>query len=168
MALSAGNIQFYKSGAGTPNNLGGIIRTEHPLNGSLNDIFDNVSSAEALAGATEYRCIYVRNTSNIDTLFAAKVFQSNTANAGVTYQIGWGLAPINGTEPFVANETTSPAVAPGVTFAECSGQSNAAELSADLGPLQYKAIWIKRIIAASTGVATLATITVTVLGDTVA
>ncbi len=161
MALETGDIKFYKSGS---SNLGGTISATQ-LNGSLNDILDNGSSAEALAGATEYRCFYVKNTSLADTLFSAKVFQTNTANAGVTYQIGWGSAAISGTEQTVVNETTAPT---GITFAECSGQSNAADLSADLASTQYKAIWVKRIIAASTDAAALASITVTVLGDTVA
>lgn len=161
MSLSSGDIKFFKS---TSSNLGGAI-TATELNGSLNDMFDNVSSSEALAGSTEYRCFYVKNNHNTDTLYSPKLYQSNTGTTGVTYEIGWGSAAISGSEQFVASETTAPT---GITFATCDGVGNAAALGSNLLAGQWKAIWVKRIVAASTPAATLASITVSVIGDTVA
>jgi len=94
MAVLNTDIKFYLSGGAANSNpalsLGGIISSVEVNPATL---WDNISSAEAAAGDTEYRCIYVKNTSVADTLLAAAAWvSSNTPSASTTLDIGLGFA----------------------------------------------------------------------------
>lgn len=114
----------------------------------LNNLFDNVSDAEAVAGDTEYRCVYIVNTNGTDTLNLASVYiTSNTPSADDAIQIGLDPAGVgdgvaSGVATVIANENTAPT---GVTF------TTAANLAAALaiGTLthgQSIGLWFKRIV----------------------
>lgn len=66
MAVLAAEIKYYLSGGAAnsdPNaSYGGAISSTE-VGGSLNSLFNDVSGDEASAGHTDYRVIYVRNTS---------------------------------------------------------------------------------------------------------
>jgi len=131
--------------------LGGVISSVPVDFGStLNNLFDNVSDAEAIAGDVEYRCFYLRNGHATDTLNTTTVYvASNTPNANTAVQIGLDPAGVGdgvttGVAAVAADEQSAPA---GVTF------SNAATAGAALaiGTLtagQVYAIWIKRTVTA--------------------
>ncbi len=113
-------------------------------------IFDNVGSAEAAAGDTEYRCTYVHNNHGSLTMLSPKVWiQSNTPSADTTVAIGAGTAAVNATEQTVADEQTAPS---GVSFSEPANEGAAITL-ADIPPGQHKAVWIRRTVTAGAAAA---------------
>jgi len=144
MAITASDILLMLSG-GTSNSsqnaaLGGAASTSTQASASL---FDNVSSAEALAGDTEYRCIYVKN--NHGSLTAQSVhlwITANTPSSDTDITIGLGTSAVNGTEQTVADENTAPT---GVTFSSAANEGAAISIG-DLAPGQTKAVWIKRVV----------------------
>lgn len=108
-------------------------------------IFDNVTSAEASTGESEYRCVYVKNNHGTLTALGTKVWvQTQTPSADTDVAIGLGTSAVNGNEQTVADENTAPA---GVTFT--APASFAAGLTiGDLTPGQTKAVWVKRTVNA--------------------
>lgn len=125
-------------------------------------IFDNVSSAEAVAGDVEYRCIYVLNSHGSLTLQGAKLWvQANTPSADTTIDIGLGTSAVNGVEQTISDENTAPT---GVTFSAPANEGAAISIG-DLGSGQHKAIWIRRAITAGAAAAN-DSFTLRVKGDT--
>ena len=113
-------------------------------------IFDDLSSAQATAGLTEYRCIYVHNNHGTLAALIAKIWlQANTA--GTRIAIGLGSSAINATEQTTANEAAAPV---GVTFS--TAPINLAT-GLDLGEIpagQHKAVWLRRTVAPGASIAT--------------
>lgn len=108
-------------------------------------IFDDVSSAEASAGDTEYRCVYVHNNHGTLTLQGAKVWiQTQTPSADTDVAIGLGSSAVNGTEQTVANEGTAPT---SVTFSAPSSFAGGISIG-DIPAGQHKAVWIRRTVNA--------------------
>lgn len=123
-------------------------------------LFDDVSSAEASAGDTEYRCIYVQNSHATLTLQTAKIFiQANTTGSRISIALaGEG---VNGTAETVANENTAPV---GETFSQPADYASGLSLG-NLAPGDYFPVWVKRVIPASAAAAT-DTYTLRVQGET--
>lgn len=162
MAIASTDIQYRLSG-GAGNtvpaaSLGGAKSTT-VANAS---IFDDVSSAEAVAGDTEYRCVYVHNAHGSLTLTGAVLWiPSNTPSPTTTFDVGVGTSSVNSTEQAVADENTAPA---GVTFAAAASQAAGVALG-DIPAGQSRAVWLRRTVQAGTSaVSDSATIRVT--GDT--
>jgi hypothetical protein len=113
-----------------------------------NALWDDVSSAEASAGDTEYRCIFVHNNHATDSALNVSVaINSEVAGGGVTSialdnlaASAIGSASAQAAGP-VADENTAPT---GVgTFGS----------SVTIGTLlagQCRAVWLKRVVSAST------------------
>lgn len=161
MAIASTDIDYKHSGGATNSDpalsLGGIISANDV---TPNDLFDDVSSAEASAGDIEYRCIYVKNSHGTLTLQAAKVFiQSNTT--GNRIAIALGGEGKNGTAETVANEGTAPV---GETFSQPTDYAGGLALG-DLAPGETFPVWVRRTIPASSAAAT-DTFTLRVQGET--
>lgn len=108
-------------------------------------IFDDVTSAEALAGDTEYRLVYVHNAhATLSYLTAAIWIQTQTPSASTDVAIGLAAAGLNGVETAVANENTAPA---GVTFSAPSTFGAGLALGT-LAPGQHFGVWVKRTVTA--------------------
>ncbi len=150
--------------AGTPaTSLGDQVSTSAITTAQLNNLFDNVSGAEAAAGDVEYRCFFVLNNHATLTLEGAKVdLTSQTAGGGT---IDFGLDPTavsakgsgSAQAVTVANESTAPA---GVTF------NTTQQTIGDLAPGQVKAIWLRRTVTAGAGAVNPDGVVMTVSGDT--
>lgn len=125
-------------------------------------IFDDVTSGQASAGDTNYRCVYVRNGHGSLTLVSAVLWIA-TNTTGSRISVGAGAAAVNATETAVANEATAPA---GVTFSQPASKGAGIALG-DIPAGQFKAIWLRRVVAAATGAAN-DTFTFRVEGDTAA
>lgn len=163
MPIVAGDIDFFKSSSGV--GLGGAISVTEIVSASSNNIFDEVSGAEASAGSTEYRCFYVKNSHGSLTLQAAKIWMvSDTPEGDTAYEFALGTSAVNGTEQTVANETTAPS---GVTWETATGEGNALTIG-DIPAGQHKAIWLKRVVDAAAGAVTDTAATFRVKGDTAA
>jgi hypothetical protein len=155
MAVVSADIKLYLSG-GASNadpllSLGGIISSTLVSATALNNLWDNVTDAEALAGNTDYRCIYVNNTNVTDTLAAAKAYiLSNTPSADTTITVGLdpvgvGNGTTTGVATTVANEATAPA---GVTFVAAANLA-AALVIGDMAHNVVQALWLKRVVNAA-------------------
>jgi hypothetical protein len=129
---------------------------------TTNAIFDDVSSAEAAAGDTEYRCVYVHNAHGSLTLQGAKVWiHANTPSADTTVAIALGGEGLNGTAETVANENTAPS---GETFSSPTDFAGGLTIG-DLAPGQHYPVWVRRTINAGAA-STTDTWTIRVQGDT--
>lgn len=139
MPITTTELEFRQSGT---TNLGGAISATS-VSSSLNTLFDYVAGAEAVAGDTEYRCVYLRNSHATLTLYSAIVWISaNTPAPGSAVQIGLGTSGVNGTEQVIASENTAPI---GVTFFDAATEAAALAIG-DIPAGQHMAVWIKRTI----------------------
>ena len=144
MAIVSTDIQYRLSGGAsnsdTAASLGGVKSST-----AASNYFDDVSSAEASAGDTEYRCVYVHNAHATLTLIGAKVFiQANTPSSDTDVAIGLGSSAINGTEQTVANESTAPT---GVSFSAPTTFAGGLAIG-DLAAGAHKAVWVRRTVNA--------------------
>jgi len=131
----------------------------------LHNLFDVVGSAEAAAGDTEYRCVYVHNNHGTLTMQAAKIWiSSNTPSTDTSVEIALGSSAVNGTETSVANENTAPS---GPTFSAPASEGTALSIG-DIPAGQHKAVWIKRIVNTGAVAYNNDTATLTVKCDTAA
>lgn len=162
MPIASSDIKYRLSGGGSntdPNAaLGGAVSSTD----AASTIFDNVSSGEASAGDTEYRCVYVKNNHGSLTLTSPKVWiQANTPSGDTTVEISLGTSAVNGTEQTIADENTSPT---GTSFSSAANEGAGLSLG-DLAPGATKAVWIKRIVTAAAAAAN-DSFTLRVKGDT--
>ena len=114
-----------------------------------NKTFDNVSFSEADAGDTEYRCFYVKNTSSgsipsVSLWIGAQPSGADSMELGLD-PAGIGNGVTTGVATTIADEDTAPA---GVSF---STPSSSVPFSlGDLSTGGVQALWIKRVVPAST------------------
>lgn len=142
MAIISTDIQYRLSGGSSNSNpatsLGGVKSSN-----AASNYFDDVSSAEASAGDTEYRCVYVHNNHGTLSLIGAKVFiQTNTPSSDTDVAIGLGSSAINGTEQTVADESTAPT---GVSFSAPTTFAGGLTIG-DLASGAHKAVWVRRTV----------------------
>jgi hypothetical protein len=132
---------------GASTSLGDQVATNGPTTNVANNVFDDISVAESVAGRVEYRCLFGLNDHATLTLIGAVLSISSQVAGGASVQIGLDPTGItakgaSGAQAVtVANETTAPA---GVTF------SGGPLTIGDLAPGQVQAFWIKRTITAGT------------------
>jgi hypothetical protein len=125
-----------------------------------NGLFDNISNAESLAGDTEYRCFYVKNTHGTDTLYDVTIYIGSQTSGDDSIQIGLDLAGVGdgastGVADTVADESTAPD--PAVTFSTAADVANGLSIGT-LTAGQCCAVWQKRIVPTFTTNATAADI----------
>jgi len=172
MAIVATDLKFFLSGGASNANpaasLGGVISS----NQVGSNLFDDISTAEAAAGATEYRCFYVKNTNATDTAYSAAVWiASNTSATSTAIQIALAAEGVANTVESVAaspisapvGSGVSPAVAP--VFDDAENEANALTIG-DLAPGEAHAVWIKRVVTATTVAFANDTTTIRVKADT--
>jgi len=104
------------------------------------ELFDDIESAEALNGDTEYRCIYFKNTDTASR--TVKIWLEALDTGGAT--IAYGLDPggVNAVAQIIQNENVAPY---GVSFSTPADINTA--LSFTLAQNQYHPVWVKRNIA---------------------
>ncbi len=145
VAAAAGNTT-----AGTAaTSLGDQVSTTAVPAGPLNNLFDDVSGAEAAAGDTEYRCVFVHNSHATDTAFGVEVSVQAEVGGGASFALALdniavsAVASGSAQAATVANENTSPGGG--------AGAFGAGPLSiGDMGPGTVKGVWCRRTVAAST------------------
>lgn len=168
MPIVASDIKFRLSGGAANTNvnasLGGAKSSVDVVDASLHNLFDIVSSAEALAGDVEYRCVYVHNAHATLTLQNAAVYiNTNTPSPDTTVAIGLGSAAVNAQEQSVVDEQTSPT---GVTFSTPASGSPLA--IGDIAPGAHKAVWIRRNVTAGASAFNSDSVIISITGDTAA
>jgi hypothetical protein len=138
------DLKFYLSGghfnSDPPFSLGGEISSFELVSGKLNGLFDRVDTGEAELGDIEYRCIYLRNTSQTRKLLGAKIWiETGTAGATTSIALSLGSSGINGTEPTIPDE----GVEPPMNFFELPLQAPSEPNIGDLYPGDHIALWVR-------------------------
>jgi hypothetical protein len=122
---------------------GGIV----PTSLTANSLFDDVTGAEEQAGDTEYRCVYIRNSGDVQAQNTVVWLSANTADADTTIDIGLGSGAVDATEQTVANESTAPT---SVTFSAPSSEGAGLSIGS-LNAGSHKALWLRRTVNATAG-----------------
>ena len=159
MPITSSDIKFYlsvktgsagASSAGTPSgSLGKYVSTTAITTAVANNLFDDVSGAEAAAGMTDYRCIFIQNDHATLTLQNCQVSIGSQTSGGGDISIALdniatsakGSASAQAAE--IANETTAPSG---------TGAFGTSALNiGSLAPGQVKAVWLRRVVGAGAG-----------------
>lgn len=122
---------------------GGVVPTAL----TANSLFDDVTGAEEQAGDIEYRCVYVRNSGNVDAQSTVVWLSANTADADTTIDIGLGSSAVNGTEQTIANENTAPTA---ISFTAPTTEGAGLSIGT-LAATEHKAVWLRRTVTALAG-----------------
>ena len=152
MPITASEIEYRLSGGAANTSpdaaLGGAMSTAGGgliTSGALNNLFDNVSGAEASAGDVEYRGIYIRNTHGSLTWQDVKVWvKTLTSSAGTELDIALADEGVNVAMETIADETTAPT---GPTFTRPTSKGTGLD-AGDIPAGQFKGVWIRRTIPA--------------------
>ena len=162
MAIISTDIVYRLSGGAANSDQNASLGGAKSSTAASASIYDDVTSAEASSGDTEYRCIYVHNNHGTLTYLGSKVWiQTNTPSADTDVAIGLGTSAVNGTEQTVADENTAPS---GVTFSAPTSFAGGLSIG-DIPAGQHKAVWIRRTINAGAAAAS-DSFTLRVQGDT--
>lgn len=155
MAVALSDIDWRLSGgagnAAPFSALGGVMSYAEVVNAIFGGVFDDVSTTEASAGDTEYRCLYVFNRHATDSLTAVVVWiETQTTSPNTDLAIGLdpagnGNGVTTGVAATIANESTAPA---GVAFSAPSTSGTGLSIGT-LGPGEGRAIWLRRIVSAA-------------------
>lgn len=145
----AATLQWRLTGGASnsdPNASLGGTRSSQSLSGTaLNNLFDDVSPAEASSGDTEYRAIDLYNYGDTTATLITFWWSTETSSSGTTVDNALEASPINSTTS-ITNESTAPA---GTTFAHYTSGS---KLSIpDIAAGSGCRVWFKRIVSSSTG-----------------
>lgn len=174
MAILSTDLQVFHSGGNAnsdPNaSLGGIVSATQITDATLHNLFDQVESAEASAGDTEYRCFYFKNNHGSLALTSPSVYiDANTPSADSDIEIGLDPAGVgDGSSTGVATTIGAEGSAPaGVSFSQPSSGSPLA-LAGSLGAGQYQAVWVKRVISAAASAVNNDSCVIGIQGDTAA
>lgn len=162
MSVAASDIKVrYSVGSGSAGNtvagtqagsLGKYISTTD-VTAAPNAFFDDVSSAEASAGDTEYRCVFVYNAHATDSALNVTVQIVSEVALGATTTAALDNAAVSAVgnasaQAFgpVANEDTAPTVSD--TF------NTSSKSIGTLAAGQVKGVWLKRTVTAATAAMT--------------
>ena len=166
MAVTSSEIKFLLSGGVSnrnPNTSLGNYRSDYDIPSAiLRNLFDNVSSAEASAGDTEYRGLYIYNSNSTDSVSAFKVYiTSSTPSSSSEIDIGLDTVGLGdgrstGVMIIINNESIPPA---GVSFSHPVTYATGLNIGV-LGPGQSYGIWLRRTITASAPAADLDEMTI--------
>lgn len=108
-------------------------------------LFRDVSTVEAAAGVTLYRCFYIENTSAADTASAVAAYiKSQSSSPDSVVEIGVGASGVNGVETATSDEFTAPA---GVAFSTAAVSAATALPLGNLPPGQHAALWYKLTVS---------------------
>lgn len=195
MAIVAGDLKKYLTGASSnggtqtdPNAALGNYRSATEITDNTdNNLFDDVSGAEAAAGDTEYRCFCIQNTHASLELQTAKVYLSDS-NVGAGNTVSFAVETpatanlTNGNAQTVANESTAPTVNTSNHNGTGSGISDWSTATtyaggvpvvqgahdANLGVSEIVFVWVKRVIGAGASAAAAVDFGIRIEGDTAA
>ena len=107
-------------------------------------LFDAVGSAEAAAGDTEYRCIYVANIGTTTATSVKLWVNADSTQANITPALALDLGGVNSVPTAVANENTAPA---GETFSTPTSEGTALSLGSLAQNDEYP-VWVRRTTTA--------------------
>ena len=151
--IKQGDIKIYLSGGASntdPNNsLGGAISSTELVDNTLHNLFAKVSAAEALAGSTKYRGIYIKNENGhaLTLQDAIAYIESQTTSGDTSIEIAVAAEAAGVGMATIPNEDTAPASVAPDGFTALTGTANG-RIVGDLDDGSFRGIWIKRIVTA--------------------
>jgi len=175
MAIVSTDIKFWLTGVVVVDNpqtdpnasLGGNRSSTEMVTGQLNNLFDDISGAEAESGDTEYRGIIIQNKHASLTLYNAKAFLSVQPNGSRATKESIQIATNTVWEGDCIDTIATENDAPDGAGAFSAPATYATGLAlGDLGPDGQMGLWIKRVVPASTEASASANFTLVVQGDT--
>lgn len=139
------DLEFRLSGGSSNSNplasTGGVMSSVEAVGSTL---WDAVTSVEAAAGDTEYRCLFITNN-GADTAIGVKLYiQANTPSADTEITIALDGNALNADGEVVANESTAPTGESFVTAANLGAALDIGNLAAG----DRYAFWIRRVVTA--------------------
>jgi hypothetical protein len=144
MAVVAANIDTFLTGEASnadPNlSLGGVKSSVEWAGGTLHDLFDVMSAVENAANDDEYRAIAVQNSHATQTAYAFSVYVSDQVAGGADFALAVADEAKNTTVETIADENTPPT---GPAFSAPT-TAETALLLGDLGPGEWRGLWIRR------------------------
>lgn len=165
--ITSSDIKKYLSGGAANADpdaaLGGAISSVEVVDDTLSNLFDRVAGSESLAGDTEYRAIFIKNTHATLIYQDAVIYiSSNTPSTDTTVAIALADEAVGtGTIETIANENTAPV---GPTFSSPSTALTGLSIG-DLAPGEMKGIWVRWVISPNAA-AVLDQCTLTISGET--
>lgn len=143
--------------------LGDQVSTTAITTATANNLFDDVSGAEAAAGRTEYRCVFVHNNHATLTYLGCQVAIASQVSGGGTIEIALDniAASAKGSGSAQAASIGSETTAPSGVGTFGSGPVTIGDLAAG----QVRAIWLKRVVSAGAS-ATADNVVLDITGDT--
>lgn len=130
----------------TAGSLGKYVSTTQVADASLNNLFDDVTSAENVAQQSEYRCVFVHNTHATLTLqntvlwVVSEIVGGSNISVSVDTTAASAVGASGAQAKQVGSETTAPTTQ---TFTAPTTKSGGLSLGS-IGPGQVKGIWIRR------------------------
>ena len=175
MAIVSTDIKFWLTGVVAVDNpqtdpnasLGGPRSSTEMVTAELNNLFDDISGAEAESGDTEYRGIIIQNKHASLTLYNAKAFLSVQPNGSRATKESIQIATNTVWEGDCIDTIATENDAPDGAGAFSAPATYATGLAlGDLGVDGQMGLWIKRVVPASTEASASANFTLVVQGDT--
>lgn len=151
MAIVPGDLK-YRLGGGASNtapnsSLGGVMSTVGGgviTTAVLNNLFANVGGAEASAGSTKFRALFIRNENATLTLSAIKLWISAISPSTDTlFAISLATEGENSSIQTIANEDAVPG---GQTFTSPTTKGTGLTVP-DLSTDEYIGVWVRRIVS---------------------
>ena len=180
MAILQADLKFHYTGASSHEaaqtdpdaSLGDYRAVSEITSGNDNNVFDDVSGAEASAGDTNYRAIGFHNDHGSLALTACVVWiEVDTGNGedDISFEVeAPSASEVTGAIEDIGTETTEPAAntwsdaTTKGTGKDCPNASNQVVVDGWFG------IWLRRVISAAASAAAAETVTMRVEGDTAA
>jgi hypothetical protein len=151
------DLVFYAS----TNGLGGAVTATVIPKAELHNTFQVLDADTALIGATEYMCVYLKNTNVTNTLTDTAIYLTdNTPSLDTNAFIGLGSSGVGATEQTIADINTAPI---GIAFTETL--SDALQIGG-IPPNSWFAIWLKRVNLPDTGAVQIDGFSMSVQGKT--
>ena len=156
-AISTSNLLWYLSGgAGNSNpvaSLGGVISsTQWSTATALDDLFPDVTGAQAASGITQYLCLYFKNTDpTVNGLIAAGVYvltQVMPTDANDKIAVALGTSAKNATEQTIGTITTAPSGVSWIDASTAVSMATGAQLPTPMVQNDTQAVWFRRTIGA--------------------
>jgi len=125
------------------------------VSANANGIFDDISKIESLNGMTDYRCLYVKNESTVDTMLTTTIWLATQPPGADTLALmvdiaGVGDGVITGIAQVIADENTTPSTG---AFTPSADLSAGISIGA-LAPGEAAAFWLERTMQAGNLTAT--------------
>lgn len=189
MAIESAELKYYLTGTATSDgqaastpaaSLGGFRSSSEITSDTDNNLFDDVSGAEAAAGRVEYRCVCIKNTDVALDLTDAVIYLSDD-DIGGSNTVAFAIevpttSELTGSCQTIANETTVPATINSGNVSDWStvtsyGTGLGLDINAhdaDLGSEELVFVWIRRTIAVGATAASAIKLGIKIEGDTAA